>query len=106
VARLGGDEFILVASDLGVTQTMDHFMEAVRTALEEPVLVEGQTMIVSASLGLAVYPDDAEDSITLLRVADQRMYALKQRPQLMPKVGSNMKAGVGDSGKIAVAGGQ
>ncbi|MEI9981579.1 MAG: GGDEF domain-containing protein [Edaphobacter sp.] len=106
VARLGGDEFILVASDLGVDQTMDQFMEAVRTALEEPVLVEGQTMVVSASLGMAVYPDDAEDSITLLRVADQRMYALKHRPEFLPKAGRNMKAGVGDSGKIAVAGRQ
>jgi predicted signal transduction protein with EAL and GGDEF domain len=62
-------------------------------------------MIVSASMGMAIYPDDADDSIKLLRVADQRMYALKQRPELLPKTGSNMKASVGDS-KIAVAGGQ
>jgi diguanylate cyclase len=106
LARLGGDEFIIVASDLGVDQTLDHFMELVQTALEEPVLVEGQTMLVTASLGMAVYPEDAEDSIKLLRVADQRMYALKQRPEFLPKVGVNMKAKVGESGKIAVVGGQ
>jgi GGDEF domain-containing protein len=81
-------------------------METVQSALEEPVQVEGESMVVSASLGMAVYPDDADDSIKLLRVADQRMYALKQRLEFMPKMGSNMKAGVGESSKVAVAGGQ
>jgi diguanylate cyclase (GGDEF)-like protein len=106
LARLGGDEFIVVATDLDVDQSLDHFMESVRGALEMPILVEGRSMIVSASLGMAIYPDDADDSIKLLRIADQRMYALKQRPELLPKSGSNMKATVGDSTTIAIAGGQ
>jgi diguanylate cyclase (GGDEF)-like protein len=102
LARLGGDEFIVVATDLDVDQSLNHFMESVRGALEMPILVEGRSMIVSASLGMAIYPDDADDSIKLLRIADQRMYALKQRPAL-PK---NMKAAVGESKTIAIAGGQ
>ncbi len=102
LARLGGDEFIIVAADLGVDQSLDHFMEAVRNALARPVLVEGQSMIVSASLGMATYPDDADDSIKLLRIADQRMYALKQRPQYSPK--GVRSAGV-DSKTIAIVGG-
>jgi diguanylate cyclase (GGDEF)-like protein len=106
LARLGGDEFIIVASDLEADRTLTEFVETVQSALEEPVQVEGESMVVSASLGMAVYPDDADDSIKLLRVADQRMYALKQRPEFMPKMGSNMKAGVGESSKVAVAGGQ
>lgn len=106
LARLGGDEFIVVATDLDVDQSLDHFMESVRSALEKPILVEGQSMIVSASMGMAIYPDDADDSIKLLRIADERMYALKQRPEFSPKAGANMKASVGDSTKIAVAGGQ
>jgi diguanylate cyclase (GGDEF)-like protein len=103
VARLGGDEFIIVATDLGVDQTLDHLMESVGGALERPVLVEGQQMIVSASLGMAIYPDDADDSIKLLRIADQRMYALKQRPEFSPK---SVKSAVVDSTSIAIAGGQ
>jgi diguanylate cyclase len=106
LARLGGDEFIIVATDLGVDQTLDHFIAAVRSALEKPVQVEGQSMIVSASLGIAIYPDDADDSIKLLRIADQRMYALKHKPEFSPKTGANIKAAVGDSKTIAVAGGQ
>src|ERR1700733_506502 len=94
LARLGGDEFIIVATDLGVDQSLDHFMESVRSALEKPVLVEGQSMIVSASMGMAIYPDDAEDSIKLLRIADQRMYALKQRPEFSSR---GVKSSVVDS---------
>jgi diguanylate cyclase (GGDEF)-like protein len=104
LARLGGDEFIIVATDLGVDQSLDHFMESVRGALERPVLIEGRSMTVSASLGIAIYPDDADDSIKLLRVADQRMYALKQRPELHPRTVSNIKASVSDSKTIAIAG--
>jgi diguanylate cyclase len=103
LARLGGDEFIIVATDLGVDQSLDHFMASVRSALERPVLVEGQSMIVSASMGMAIYPDDADDSIKLLRIADQRMYALKQRLEFSPK---GVKSAVVDSTTIAIAGGQ
>jgi diguanylate cyclase (GGDEF)-like protein len=106
LARLGGDEFIVVATDLDINQSVDHFMESVRSALEKPILVEGQSMVVSASMGMAIYPDDADDSINLLRIADQRMYALKQRSEFSPKTGANMKASVADPSKIAVAGGQ
>src|SRR3984885_5150366 len=99
LARLGGDEFIIVATDLGVDQSLDHFMESVRSALDRPILVEGQSMIVSASLGMAIYPDDADDSIKLLRIADQRMYALKQRPEFSPK---GVKSAVVESTTIAI----
>jgi diguanylate cyclase len=103
LARLGGDEFIIVATDLDVGQSLDHFMEAVRNALESPIMVEGQSMIVSASMGMAIYPDDADDSIKLLRIADQRMYALKRRPEFSPKT---VKSAVVDSPSIAIAGSQ
>jgi diguanylate cyclase len=86
-----------------VDQTLDHFMESVRSALEKPILVEGLSMTVSASMGMAIYPDDADDSVKLLRIADQRMYALKQRPEFTPKA---VKSAVVDSTTIAIAGGQ
>jgi predicted signal transduction protein with EAL and GGDEF domain len=61
-------------------------------------------MIVSASMGMAIYPDDADDSIKLLRIADQRMYALKQRLEFSPK--GVKSAGVDSTTTIAIAGGQ
>ena len=106
LARLGGDEFIIVATDLEEGKSADHLVEAVRSAMEKPILVEGRSMVVSASLGMALYPDDADDSIKLLRIADQRMYALKQMPDYPPKISANLKAGVGDSTPVAIASGQ
>jgi diguanylate cyclase (GGDEF)-like protein len=103
LARLGGDEFIIVATDLEENQSLNHFTESVQNAMESPIVVEGQTMIVSASMGMAIYPDDADDSIKLLRVADQRMYALKRRVEFSPKA---VKSAMVDSTTVAIAGGQ
>ncbi len=84
LARLGGDEFIIVASDLSEGSSINRFVEAIRAAVERPMLIEGQPLTVSASLGLAIYPDDAVDPIRLVRVADQRMYAFKHRSKTQP----------------------
>jgi len=80
VARLGGDEFIIVATDMATANSVERFVESLRGAIERPMLVSGHSMQVSASLGVAMYPDDAKDATKLLRVADQRMYFLKKRP--------------------------
>jgi diguanylate cyclase (GGDEF)-like protein len=79
LARLGGDEFTMIASDLTEKHELERLLDEVRHAVERPLVVDGQTMMVTASLGLAVYPDDARDAEKLLWVADQRMYLLKPR---------------------------
>jgi diguanylate cyclase len=107
LARLGGDEFIIVATDLEQQQSLDHFVEGVRRSLERPIHVEGMPMVVTASVGTAVYPEDAEDSIRLLRIADQRMYAFKHRPGAQSSKGvAGLTAAVVDSAVAAMAGGQ
>jgi len=80
VARLGGDEFTILATDMATETTVERFVESIRLAIERPFLVQGQAMSLTASLGSAIYPQDARDSTKLLRVADQRMYFLKKRP--------------------------
>jgi diguanylate cyclase len=82
LARLGGDEFVIAGTDFARGAPVDHFIEAIRNAVAEPIVVDGQPMVVTASVGIAIYPDDAEDSIKLLRIADQRMYARKRKPTL------------------------
>jgi diguanylate cyclase (GGDEF)-like protein len=80
VARLGGDEFIIMAADMANEKTVQRFVEAIAKAIERPIVFSGQPILVTASLGIAIYPDDADDAIKLLRLADQRMYFLKRRP--------------------------
>jgi diguanylate cyclase (GGDEF)-like protein len=107
LARLGGDEFVIVAADVERQQSLDHFMEAVQRALDRSVQVEGRPMVMTASIGMAVYPEDAQDSIRLVRVADQRMYASKHRPTVQSaKSASALKAAVVDSQMAAIASGQ
>jgi diguanylate cyclase len=80
VARLGGDEFIIAATDMPNDSAVERFTESLRTAIERPIVVNDIPMVVGASFGFAMYPGDAKDATKLLRLADQRMYALKRRP--------------------------
>jgi GGDEF domain-containing protein len=61
-------------------QTVERFVESLRIAVERPIVVNGQAMSLTASMGSAMYPNDGKDSTKLMRVADQRMYFLKKRP--------------------------
>jgi diguanylate cyclase (GGDEF)-like protein len=96
VARLGGDEFIIVATDMSSEGAVERFVKSLQNAIERPIMVNDQAMVVSASLGFSIYPRDAKDATKLLRVADQRMYALKRRPvqpaQLAPVVSTVQQA--------------
>jgi len=78
LARLGGDEFgILVTCPSGesaATAVADKLMEA----LEEPITVQNLPLVVEASIGIALYPDDGTDVDTLLRAADVAMYTAKE----------------------------
>ena len=80
VARLGGDEFIIVATDMTNESSVERFAEGLSRALERPITVNDEAMVVGASVGYAMYPRDASDATRLLRLADQRMYAIKKRP--------------------------
>ena len=86
LARLGGDEFTLVAAGLEDRRSVDHLLNSIRSAVEKPLLIDGQTLSVTASLGVAIYPDDADNATSLLRIADQRMYKLKQKPPFHSEV--------------------
>lgn len=80
VARMGGDEFIILADGLTSDVAAWRLAEAVRSAVSGPIQYHGARLDVSASVGVARYPEDAADPIKLLRLADQRMYGLKKRP--------------------------
>ena len=85
VARQGGDEFLILLSDLERNPTEETaFMGAaevvantLRRSLRAPFLVEGIEIYISASVGISLYPSDADDSTTLLKHADVAMYTVK-----------------------------
>jgi diguanylate cyclase (GGDEF)-like protein/PAS domain S-box-containing protein len=78
VARLGGDEFVLLIGNLEDIRECDHAMARVINALAQPFRISQRQVAISASIGVTLYPSDGADSDTLLRHADQAMYAAKQ----------------------------
>ena len=78
VARLGGDEFAVLLPEAGNANDAALMAEKILAALERPFTIEGQTVDVSASIGIALCPRDGDDWTTLLRCADVAMYAAKQ----------------------------
>ncbi|MCK9284697.1 MAG: EAL domain-containing protein [Rhodocyclaceae bacterium] len=77
VARLGGDEFIIYVSDLSDVQYAARVAQKIIDVCEVPYAIEGRSLIVPCSLGVAIYPDDGESMETLVRNADSAMYLAK-----------------------------
>ena len=78
LGRFGGDEFVIILADqsdnpLSITPVL----EKIRQAVHEPVLLEGQEVQVSCSMGVVLYPRDGGDPNTLMMNADAAMYRAK-----------------------------
>ncbi len=78
LARLGGDEFAVFLSDVARLDDAAGVVIALIAALQAPFRLHQQDVYSGASLGLAIYPDDAADGETLMRYADMAMYQAKQ----------------------------
>ncbi len=76
-SRLGGDEFVLLLNDISSVEHCERLIKRIRHAIELPYLLDGDTISLSASLGITLYPLDQADADTLLRHADQAMYQAK-----------------------------
>jgi diguanylate cyclase (GGDEF)-like protein/PAS domain S-box-containing protein len=78
IARLGGDEFAIVLVSRGSEQRAQVVAERVRAVLRAPFALNGLQVAVSASVGIALYPEDAGNSETLVKYADTAMYQAKR----------------------------
>ncbi len=78
VARMGGDEFAVIAEAVGNAGNPGLIAEKIIQAVAEPVDLNGHRALVTASVGIALYPDDGNDTTSLLQAADMAMYASKQ----------------------------
>lgn len=79
VARLGGDEFVITLLSFHCFDEIINALERVMTTIAQPIPVDNASVILSASIGVSIFPDDNSDADTLLRHADQAMYIAKQR---------------------------
>ncbi len=77
VARIGGDEFIVLITDIDGETTLITKIEMLLQAASQPVEFRGHRISVSASIGIAMYPEHGDAVETLLHHADQAMYQAK-----------------------------
>lgn len=77
VARLGGDEFVVILHEIKDQQDAGTAAQNLLDALAKPVALPGSTYEVSVSMGISIYPSDAQTSDELLKRADRAMYASK-----------------------------
>ncbi|GBG14635.1 uncharacterized protein NMK_2234 [Novimethylophilus kurashikiensis] len=77
VARLGGDEFVVTIVDAAETDQIARLSQQIVDAVSRPFSIDNNLAYVSASVGIACYPDDGEDLKVLVSRADQAMYAAK-----------------------------
>jgi diguanylate cyclase len=81
IARLGGDEFMVLLPSLRNTVDAGVVAERLIMALREPIQLASNSLVVTPSVGIAIYPQDGTDAATLLRNADLAMYFAKRRAQ-------------------------
>ena len=79
--RLGGDEFVILIPELESRDVAVLAASRIRACVAMPYLVDGSVIEVSTSIGMAVYPLDAQDCDELLRLADRDMYRDKAAPR-------------------------
>ncbi len=78
VARLGGDEFVVMREEVEHPDKLSAVAQEIIGVIEAPIRLGNQTVSVSSSIGIAVFPSDATDSEELLRNADVAMYHAKE----------------------------
>lgn len=78
VARIGGDEFVIILETVRGNRSADAVALKVERSIAAPYLLQGHRLQITASIGISLYPENAEDADTLLRAADSAMYLAKR----------------------------
>jgi diguanylate cyclase (GGDEF)-like protein/PAS domain S-box-containing protein len=78
VARVGGDEFVVLLRSVDSTEDAVMVAEKIRNALNEPFELAQQSLQISCSIGMALYPEHANNETEMLNFADIAMYQAKQ----------------------------
>lgn len=78
VARLGGDEFIVLVEDMNDEKPATALAQRILESFKKPFIIKDNTLHVSTSIGVAIFPEDGEDTGVLIRNADTAMYRAKE----------------------------
>ncbi len=79
LSRIGGDEFVILLLDLNAEDEYSVSVERILNILQQPFVIDNNSINISASIGVTLFPQNDNDSEILLRHADQAMYTAKQK---------------------------
>jgi diguanylate cyclase (GGDEF)-like protein len=77
LARMGGDEFIWLVVHPSSKEQAARLAEEMLQTLSEPFEIEGHTILITASIGIGLFPEGAVDAVSLIQQADSAMYSVK-----------------------------
>ena len=77
VSRLGGDEFTIIVRGMPSIERATNLASTIIDTLAQPIILSGSQVVIGTSIGIAIYPQDGNDTDTLLRNADMAMYHAK-----------------------------
>jgi diguanylate cyclase (GGDEF)-like protein len=79
VSRLGGDEFVILLPEIGETENVAKLAVKIIETTRHSLMACGNKLSVTASIGIALFPNDGEDIETLMKHADIAMYRAKEK---------------------------
>ena len=89
VARMGGDEFTVIISNVRTQSSVERVAKKIIASLANQFELDGKVCSVSASIGIAFYPDNGETAAQLIKVADDAMYSAKYNGKNCYRFGGN-----------------
>ena len=78
VARMGGDEFVILLSGITHMENVEKVTKKIFDSFQRAFTIEEHELHITASIGIAIYPDDGQDADTLLKKSDMAMYKAKK----------------------------
>ncbi|PKO12670.1 MAG: hypothetical protein CVU39_22860 [Chloroflexi bacterium HGW-Chloroflexi-10] len=78
IARHGGDEFVILLSDIHEQKEIFDVIDAVQKTISEPIRMDGIEVIISASVGVAIYPSEGVDEGNIVQCSDMAMFHAKK----------------------------
>ncbi|MEO7464125.1 MAG: EAL domain-containing protein, partial [Nitrosospira sp.] len=78
ISRVGGDEFVILLSEIETADDAARVAEKLIKGLSQPYAIEGHELLITASIGICIYPENGKQSNALLRNADAAMYSAKE----------------------------
>lgn len=78
ITRKGGDEFIILLNDLASKEDIHYVIEKIFSFFKDPIQIDNQTVPLTLSIGISIFPDDGDSGKELIKKADYAMYKAKE----------------------------